>query len=392
MNRRLAPLLITIAMLALVPAAQADSQQSLSGFDDDFEAVMTPGEDTLWLGVTGMKKGSDKVFSQVRRYRDGRWSNVGTAIPSDSGHAVHLVALDSGPCFADTRRNGRPRIRCHTNGKWRDRSIPPALRDYSLQGLKRDGDGLLAVFSKTASRAGTGPVRIAFAAIGPSGSRVTGPRTGYPKPALPEFTRATADQTVGRYDLSIVDVNANERWALTRGPDGWQRSPSLSAKRLSGPVGSSMVMSGAGMIAPLMSEISRTGYGGRTHGSMLLMVRRLTDRGWAPTGDGPLNMTYENAQGGVYPVGDRVWAVWQENGTEGIAFGGMLKTAYHAARLTPDGTGFDLRVELWKGRTRFPGPVQAVSFQGGPVFLYQRQSGPRSGLRTVVVFSHQKLP
>lgn len=392
-SRRFMPTILALAVLAIAPvAAQASTQQYVSGFHDDLEAVIAPQDDTLWLGVTGTERGSDKVFSRVVRFRDGRWSKLGPALPADSGHAIHLVALESGPCFADNRRSGQPRIRCHVGGKWRARPIPRALRGYSLQGLKPDGTGLLAVFSKTASRAGTGAIRIAFASIRAGGSRVTGPKLGYPKPAFPDFTRATTGQALGRFDLSVMDINANERWSLTRGPGGWRRSPSLSAKKLVGPVGSSIIESDAGLIAPLMTEVSTTGYGGRTHSSMLLSIRRLTARGWSPVGIGSLNTTYEQAQGGVYPVGDRVWAVWQENGTEGIAFGGMLRTAYHAARLSSDGTGFDLRVELWRGRTMFPSPLQAVSFQGGPVFLYQRQSGPRSGLRTVVDFSRQSLP
>lgn len=47
------------------------------------------------------------------------------------------------------------------------------------------------------------------------------------------------------------------------------------------------------------------------------------------------------------------------------------------------------KIELWRGRTVFPGPLQAVEYQGGPVLLYYRQFTPRGGLHISVDFSYR---
>jgi len=108
------------------------------------------------------------------------------------------------------------------------------------------------------------------------------------------------------------------------------------------------------------------------------------DGSWREVGGQPLNTGLGSAQTSLYPVGDRVWAIWIENDFEHAEFGGMIKTGVFAARISLSGRTYDRKVTLWTGETVFPEIPQVIDFRGRPMFLYFRQQSRYGGMHATV--------
>lgn len=390
--RRLTIALCLVASLLFVGggssgATAADRQVwSPGSLPDALDSSIASDGKSLWLATMGQNR-RGKVRTEVMVLSGKRWKRLGGKPRSVSGHELFLTLLPGRrtvPCLGDhLPASQAPRIRCFRKGEWRSVPYPARYRESDLGALVTRNGRLEASFIARGRSVVRPTFKLTQVRFGPGGARAIAPPIKlvglwHGQPVAP-----TAGSTRGPLRLDLWDANSGRRIILTHSSHGWRRSAVYPGDGIEGSTrGSSSVLSGGSIVSPSTKVLTKEFYGGREETTMRFSLKKLGPSGWGPIGDGPLDVGKGYAQGGVFPVGDRIWAVWMEHDYEGVAFGGMLPTSYRAARLNASLTGFDREIELWSGETFFPGSLQAIRYRGKVAFLYVRQG--RGGLQPTI--------
>ncbi|MBN8866626.1 MAG: hypothetical protein J0H98_03640 [Solirubrobacterales bacterium] len=386
-------LLFAIALLASMAClAEASSAQVIAGpkgFVDDRDAALASDGKRLWIATTGMTR-RNTTRTRVSVRQGGRWVQVGPLLTTDTGYGTHLFLRrapggDREICLARMVRRDRPEIACRRNGRWVELALPGPFRKFSLYDVQQIGGRSLVLLRRDHRGARGSVSQIRLARL--EGDRIVPLKARIDRPGLwlPEFVQATTSTPGQRLELDLMEMNRGIRVIVARHGSRWTYSKPLTTGL--GPLtnrSTATVRSGSSLIAPLVTMWDvPDGYGGRqtTVGSFVL--RKLSGGSWSPAGE-EIGTGFGTPQGGIYAIGNEIWALWQENDYYGVAFGGGLRTRVFAGRLKADGSGFDRELTLWTGRAFFPVQLGAIQHRGAPVFLYQRQLTPRSGLRTFV--------
>ncbi|MDQ2621510.1 MAG: hypothetical protein M3Y45_00555 [Actinomycetota bacterium] len=263
----------------------------------------------------------------------------------------------------------------------------------SLYGLRTDENRLTALLAKTSKVRGRTVTKVRLARSKGIRFMPMKARLNLRDPMSVNFVQPVPERPGGPIEIDVTDNNRGARSVMTRSRNGWKRSRVFSGGSILTSWLSPAIRAADGSLFFSRSEFSYTeGYLGRTEAHAELIVSKIKGGELSTVGGGPVSNGTGLAQGGIYPVSGRIWTVWQENDSEGIAFGGLFRTKVFAARVDLDGTGFDKEIPLWEGRTYFPGSTQAIEYQGSPVFLYDRQFSPGGGLHPTVDFSHGTTP
>lgn len=377
-----------------VTAASAGSVSSPGASEDDFEAELASSGRHLMLATIGLDM-NDQFRSQVLAYKAHKWVQLGRRFKTTNGYSPHLVIRASAgrkraePCYSDQTPKELNRLRCFVNGSWRPVAMPKAYRDMTLDSLQAKGRRVTAVFSEWRTRT-KGKTFTATRVAKLKGRRLvaSAPPLNIPGTFWPSLVERTTNTTPSSPQIAIRDSESGDRWFETLDAAGWSRSTPLTGIVL-GSWGSTFVRAGAAVFSAVNQDF---GYiDSDQSGSGSTSVFRQEDSEWSQVNEAPVSKGTGYPQGGVFPVGKRVWTVWEEHNGKGIAQGGGLLTKVFAARIGKDGDSFDQELKLWSGRTYFPGPFQAIEYRGGPVFLYMRQFKPNGGLHATVDMSHIRL-
>lgn len=379
------------ALLAATPtpSAAAAGDRALwapSPFHNDLDATIATDGNDLWMATIGENR-KGKVYSAVARFRAGHWSRLGRPSPSSSGNFTFLALLPgrkTTPCLGDATPKGAPRIRCLESGRWRTLGYPARFRRGMLQGANTRAGHLEATFSRTTSGKGGQRTEVGHFRFRRGQARPVGRPIHRPGLWSAGVVPSTRDSRRQPLRVELWNPNNGNRVIFTCTQAGWHHSTMLAGRGQSGSRGTTAVNADGTLVSPFSQIVTEEFYGGRSESTMEVSLEKLNGTHWRQIGDGPINEGPGSAQGGVFPVGQRVWAVWVQNSYEGVGFGGMMPTKYFAARLNRSLTGFDRKLELWSGQTDFPGLTQAVEYRGGVAFLYPRQRTSRGGQHATV--------
>lgn len=362
--------------------AQAASEKLISSpgtFKDDFDSRLATDGTNLWLAVVGMNR-SDELRSQVFIRRRGAWRRLPGQPLSPSNAPLQLEALRvpgqkrSVPCLGDSSPEGLARIRCLEHGRWRSVPIARSLRRMMLVNLSADGRSMTALFSDLGGKPQALTARVAklrrgrIVSFGPpikpgvSGTANLGSKTG-------------STRSIG---IDVAVETFDKRWVFTLGREGWTRSRALPDSQIGSQWGT--VRSSKGLFYPVMSV---------GEDDWPFSIYRGDGAGpWTELVGSPLNVGSGKAQGVLDAVGDRVWAMWQQHGTQRES-DGLFPTEMYAGLIGREGEDVERKIQLWKGPTIGPGSLQVLEYRGRPVFMYPRQFRPKGGLHTTVDFSQR---
>lgn len=368
------------------PANAAGDVSSPSSFKLDYESRLASDGSHLWLATTG-KGSSGKFQSQVQAYRDGDWETLPGRPKTGTNYPLQMAAWktpgsgETVPCLGDTRGSGG-RVRCLQGGSWTTKDLAPEIAGMNLSGLVANGTELSALFVEWERKPIVSTIRLARL----KGDRFVplGPGLDYEgRQIQATLGQETDTSTEAGIDIALQQVSgegSGDRAAAHYDNSGWAISP-LPAGLVAGPHLSGPVRSKSGLFFPV-SEAEFTG----DQAGKPWPVSVFASRGgnWAKVGGRPASNGKGNAQGGIDPVGRDVWASWSQSG--GKAGNRVIKDRQFAAKLKPDGSGFEKRIVLWSGKPLGPGINQTVEFEGQPVFLYMRTI--KGSTRATVDFSH----
>jgi hypothetical protein len=366
---------------------------SPGSFYDSLGSTIASDGKRLWLATMGQNR-RGKVRTEVMEFSGSHCRRLGGKPPSTSGYELFLALLPGKrtiPCLGDHRPpSGSPRIRCFRNGQWQTLSYPARFRRSELGSLVTRRGHLEASFVKRGGTARRPTFELTQLRFGRRGARVVAPPIKLDGLWHGQPVATTRNSSRGPLKLDLWDANTGRRMIMTRSGTSWRRSAVFPGDGLGSTSGSRSVLAGGSIVSPSTKLLRKEFYGGREESTLRLSLMRLDSSGWSRIGEGPLDSGEGAGQGGVFPVGNRVWAVWIEQKYEGVAFGGMLPTRYRAVRLNRSLTGIDREVELWSGETVFPGSVDAIEYRGRVAFLYDRQRPSRGGLVPTVDLRFRK--
>lgn len=384
-----------LILLAATPASgTAKPVSSPSSFKEDLESTLASDGQRLWFATVGLDR-KKKTRAEVKLYRDGRWRLLGGRPLAESGYDT-LLEIRKGkgngpaePCFGYVGPGDVARVRCFEKGRWQAKRIPKKLRRAQLEGLRVTGRKVLAVFIRRAGKPITTSTKISLARLVGNRFRPIGKPVTFLDGQTADFVR-NLPGAGNRLELEVGSPGTGIRRIISWRGKRWQRSnsftgPDEESSWLTTPI---RARDGSFYYPRTLNRYTEH-YLGRTELIGDLFIYRLDQSTSTMVSDGPASNGIGSSQGGIYPVGDRIWTVWNENDPEGMAFGGDFHTKVFAARIDREGTGFDRKVRLWSGRTYFPGSTDAVLYRGGPVFLYDRQFKAASGLRATVDLTHR---
>ncbi|HTU15114.1 MAG TPA: hypothetical protein VMF31_07945 [Solirubrobacterales bacterium] len=390
------PIIVGLVGLVMLAGCNSSTAQTSSvnpitspgTFKDDFDAKLAAHGDGLWLAKSGLDQ-DDNVRLQVLKYQDETWVALPGLPKSTTDTGLVLAARSrSGngaePCVGDTAPNGNNRVRCFGQKGWQPTRIPASYRDLWLNGLERRGRKLIALFRKDGRKGTKTWTVIHLAKL--QGNRFV--RFGSPLRINTQLVAGLGQVTVGTkldgIEVGITTTTSpSRRWVATIKGGSWSRSSEVP-DLVGGDLYSAPVRANSATYFP----VNESQYGVDRNWEQSLF--RIGGRGdWSQVGGAPVNEGFGKAQGGADAVGKRVWVTWGELNTDDAGWGGYFPTTEYAARVDETGTGFDQRIQLWRGKTVFPGPQQAIAYQGDPVFLYMRQFSRKGGMHATVDFSHR---
>lgn len=240
------------------------------------------------------------------------------------------------------------------------------MRRLDLIGLNTARGSLRALFSKV----GKGGTQIRTARLRKGRLAPLGQPINFNGQVLVNLGGSTRDTRPGRIDVGLEDLRTDRRWVATQHRSRhWSFTGAFSDIRL-GPQVNGPVRDGL--------QIVNAGTDAETEGPWELTLQKWAGKSWSPAGEGPLNSGDGNAQGGLDPVGSRIWVTWLQNAP---AVKGLFPTTIHAALLDPTNSHLERELLLWSGSSFGPGPTQAVQFRGKPAFLYLRHRRTRGCVR-----------
>lgn len=356
---------------------------SPGAFKDDYDGAMTAKGDRLWLAKTG-RDSKKRVRTQTLQYRNGRWRALPGRPFSTTDTRLFITAFraprarKAHPCVGDTAPGGIARVRCFDGKRWHSKAIPKKWRGTYIEGLVMHRGRLVLLRMKNQSR---GPkADFTVRAFRLRGSRFQGIGNSIKfKVGIVASLVSRTSGTQGPIEVGFVGTqDPSFRQVLTLKKGRWKKS--LRMPRMDG---------GADVSGPVRA-------GARTFFSVnksdlsdpyeFSVWARRDGKPWYEVGGSPLNQGFGQAQGGVFAVGKKIFAVWSEFKVEGFEFGGWFPVETYAAKLKPDGSGFTKPMRLWKGRLIFPVSEHVVAYKGRPVFLYWRQSTRMAGMHVTVDF------
>lgn len=378
--RSIIPAATAVLMLAICGAASAQSISSPSTFKDDYDARLAADDNNLWFAAIGSTR-ANEIRSQVFAYRGGSWKPLPGRPLSTNDVAPQLTVLKirgrkhGVPCLGDMAPKETPRIRCFKRGRWHSASMAEPFRSMFLTGMSARGRTLTALFSKSERDSSDTTVRVARL----HGNRLLpyGPPLKLERSTIVALGQQTDNASSGNVDVTLQNF-LRQRWIATLRPKGWSRTQFLPKLYPGSQFGS--VRSAGSLYFPVVRSVPDRAW------PFSIYRKKKTAETWTQIGDSPLNMGAGKAQGGISPVGNRVWATWEQNGS---FKNGLFSTQVYAALINRSGTKIERKMMLWSGRTIFPGPHQAIEYKGAPVFLYGSQTRRDSGLRATVDFSHR---
>lgn len=396
-NARMRPLVPGIIALVVLAGCNSSTAQtsmenpitSPGAFKDDFDAKLAARGKNLFLAKNGLDQ-NDDVRLQVLRYRDDGWKALPGRPRSTTDTGLVLAVRKQArhgaePCVGDTAPSGKNRVRCFRQGQWRPARIPAAYRDMWLNGLEARGGSLLALFRKDGRKGVKTWTVLHLARL--KGDRFVpfGPPMRVPTQLAPGLGQLAVGTSTKDVQVGIsTTTNPSRRWVATlKGGKRWVNSSEVTGLD-DGSLGSTPVRVGENTFF----AVNESQFG--EDRDWLQSVFRLRGRAdWTQVDGAPVNDGFGKAQGSLDAVGKRVWIAWGELNTDDADWGGYFPTTEYAARINESGTGFDKRIQLWQGKTVFPGPQQAIAYEGGPVFLYMRQFSRKGGMHATVDFSHR---
>lgn len=373
---------------AMPPAEPAGGVMSPDPFRDEFDGAMAVAGNTLWLAKTGLD-GRDQVRTRVLSYRAGKWKKLGGSARSTTGTRLLLAAYHvpgSGravPCTAFTARGGIARVRCFQGGKWQVKPIPAKWRRSYPVGLSTVRGRLTLVMQKNRSHGSKSSSQIqafrlnrrGFDRVG-RGLRIgTQVVTSVASAGLPGRNRALQLGVV-----SVPDPAFRQIFTLRSGR--WK-----AGRKLTGLVGGAGSSGPARVGSMTYFAVNQSDWDKTFEFSV--WASRSNGR-WSEVSGKPLNQGFGHAQGGVFPIGKQVWAIWSEFASEGLEFGDWFPVETYVARIRPGSTSIGDPVRLWNGNLVFSVAEEVVAYHGKPVFLYMRQFRRKGGMKVTVDFRRVK--
>lgn len=364
--------------------AGANPVSSPGAFKDDFDATIAASGDSLWLAKTGLDR-KDKVRTQTLSFRNGRWKALPGKPRSTTDTALKITPYRApghprpGPCVADVAPGGIARVRCFAGGKWSSKVIPERWRQSYPQGLAVHRGRLLLTMQRVRRQGPEAESTIQAFLLRGTRFRELGRPVKFDTLVLANLATRTSGTHRPRVEIGITGTSDPAfRTVITLKKGRWVRSR-RTPRMVGGSSTSGPVRSGQRTyLAVNQSDWSKP--------YEFSVWAGTPGKPWREVGGRPLNQGFGQAQGGVFPVGRSVWAIWSEFNVEGSEFGGWFPVETFAAKLKPGGSGFARPLRLWKGQLVFPVPEEMVSLKGRPVFLYMRQFTRQGGMHATIDF------
>jgi len=377
--------LITL-MLGLPGSARAAASSEVSGpsnFVVDYGGDIASNGGRLLVTVTGASEPGD-VRTQVFARQGTRWRAISKQFPSLYRGSNNIYFLRFGakrlvPCISYVDRTDEGQFRCRDGKRWRPLKVARPLRKMDHFFEANATNGRLAAFYMSVSKPNSNPklettkIRIAEK----RGWRIVpkGPAGVFQCRCSGAIGQQTTDARSGLVDVGLNALYTT-RFIATLGPKGWSRS-----KNYLPPTRPSIVGSQFGPI--------------RTSRSLFVPVHTISweepwtlsvygrERGgdWTQVGDRTLNIGAGNTQGAILPIGNRVWAMWEDYPVDGTDD----PTSIYASRINKTGTDYDRTIKLWSGPFGTMSGYDATEFRGSPVFLYTRANDGDNRLGHLVV-------
>lgn len=341
--------------------------------DDRVARIASDGE-SLWFARSSVVKG-DTLIS-VYEYTGESWRELPSAGRSKANTPMLLISADSvdgsgqTPCLGDTNLNDVPRVRCLNGGRWQSLRIPGELAKLSLADLRTVGRSQVALFSNIGLNASQFQLaRIEERRLVPLSEPIT---------VKDQILGALGDTTTDASSQGLIDIGfmgsiSDQRWVATLHPGGgWSHTPVLREKwgsLMSGPVRTN---------DSLLMAVNEINLGKPWP---LSIYERQGSAPWTVVEGKPLT-TRGQSQGGVYPVGDEAWVIWNQMMSSDTKSGGLTPARVVAGRIDGDDS-IEIQT-LWKGKVLAPTDMQVIEYHDEPAFLYFVPS--RLGTRAVVNF------
>lgn len=372
--------LAMVTVAAMLSGAQASAKtkkvQSPSGFTIDHDARLAADGDDLWLAALGKAghNGESGLRTKLLTTKHGKgWTTLPSHPRTSGDYPLQLALLkrpgwrEARPCIGDTPSEGG-RIRCYERNRFKTMELAEPLQGLNLVGLTGNGKSITALFNEWSRNPTESHLRVAKL----EGDRFEpfGPPVGLQGQILAGLGESTRLAKSGSVDVALQLVSSEDsgkRLAASVTRSGWKfdNLPEglVGGSQLSGPVRTDI-----GLYFPANQDE----FSGRNAGTPgTFSVFGDVGTGWSETGDRPVSRGKGYAQGAIDPVGNDVWATWQESRNRGANVA-KSRTLIHAALLDYDGEKFTDRVTLWRGGPIGPGFTQAIRHKGKPVFSYMR--------------------
>lgn len=378
--------LIAVAWIAIGGVEQANASalgkpiSSPRVFVNDLQASIASDGKSLWMAKLGMDR-NETIRTRVFAFTKGGWKPLPGAPRADYQRAVLAAsyAPESGGraqvCVADAvRSNGqtRPRLRCFKGGKWNYPKIDQRLASMSMTSMESKGTNLTAIFYEMGSRSST----VQASRLQDGELKPFGPPLELDGQYLAMLGSSTDPTAVGTTDVALEKFADGNRYVATLSQSGWSISEPIGALEI-GPMTSGSVRSGETLFMP----VTQAFHGARAYSWPFTVFRRPPSAtSWKPVG--VVNRGKGSAQGGIYAVGNRVWAIWNQNIWRSKSPRRPAKIL--ASRVNRRGDGFDKTILLHRGLAPFAGDVQAVEYRGRPLFLFPCQFNVDKGMFATV--------
>jgi hypothetical protein len=346
---------------------------------DDRDARIASDGKRLWLAETQVAR-SGKLHSRVFALRSGQWSSISKAFPSSDSTGVQLAYRKNGkrastPCLGFAGRTGKATVKCLKGKSWKAVKLGRPFRGMTLLGMKSTGARPTILMGDVEGR----PSKIRIGRV--AGRRVVpqGPLLRIKDAIIPNLGLGTSRSKSAITDVAVQDFSG-KRYLVSLIKGRWVKSKRIPLEAV-GPQISGTVRTRSDVYFPAVDAFRRVD----PEAPWNTQVFRMVGGKWAAIEGSPLNVSSRTySQGGVFPVGDQVWAIWLE---QIIDQGAPLPTKVYAAPI--DGSRVDVtsRLELWSGKAVAPGALQVVAYKGEPAFLYMKGSGRRNLRATVELLS-----
>lgn len=362
-------MMLTVSSLLLATRASAAEGVSVpSAHGLDYDARIASDGKRLWFAALGKAK-DGKFRTQVMERSGSGWKNLPGSPATSPNYPLLLTVLGrpgskaSTPCIGDTPNKGA-RVRCHRGGKWKPVEIAKPLKGMNLVGLTSSGRKMTALFSKWSRNPTASHLRVAKLKRGKL--ETFGPAVGLQGQILAGLGESTRGVKTGAIDVALQLVSTAEsgkRVAAKVTANGWKYD-NLPAGLAGGSQLSGTVRTGTGLLFPANQDEFRDPV------PATFSVFGEDGSTWSQVGGRAVSSRAGYSQGAIDPVGDDVWATWQES--RSLGKGNSFRASVRVAKVSRDGRKFTDRKTLWKGDPTGPGITQAVEYRGEPVFGYMK--------------------